>query len=142
MFLEILAKAKTKYSFLVRNLCIMSNHIHLMITPWKGESLSRILQWILSVFAQRFNKIYGHHGHVWYDRFKSKVIYTYRQFLAVFQYIADNPVKAKMVTRPIEYRYNGVRLIWDKRFEIIDPPDMVLQLALPKAVDPSLLPVY
>ncbi len=140
LFLEIIAQAKKKYSFRIRNLCIMSNHVHLMIQPGKGESLSRILQWILSVFAQRFNKICGYHGHVWYDRFKSKVIYTYRQFLAVFQYISQNPVKAKMVQRSIEYKYNGIRLMWDKRFEIIEPPDSILRFGVPDAINPLYLP--
>ncbi len=70
LFLEVLASAKKKYDFKIINFCIMSNHIHLMIKPLKKSCLSDIMQWVLGNFAVKFNKIYGIHGHVWYDRFK------------------------------------------------------------------------
>ncbi len=52
----------------------MGNHFHLIIRPQKNENLSRIMQWILSVFALKFNRLFTYSGHVWYDRFTSKII--------------------------------------------------------------------
>ena len=80
MFIQVLKEARKKYNFHIDNFCIMSNHIHLIIKPLGKCSLSKIMQWILSKFAVLFNKFYGYHGHVWYDRFKSKIIESLLQF--------------------------------------------------------------
>lgn len=132
VFLDVLRRARRKYSFAISNFCIMSNHIHLMICPGKGESLSRIMQWILSVFAIRFNRIFGYVGHVWYDRFKSKVIAAFEQYLATFLYIALNPVTARMVEAPVDYPFGGVHHIRDGDFSVVDPPELSLRLVFPE----------
>jgi len=132
MFLETVQRAKKKYVFHLVNVCIMDNHFHLMIEPGKDESLSRIMQWILSVFALRYNRAYSLEGHVWYDRFKSKVIGSLRQFIATFRYISDNPVKAGLVERAIEYRYGGPALVRDGPGGILAVPSMLVQLLFPE----------
>jgi putative transposase len=98
----------------------MGNHIHFMIIPAKGESLSRIMQWILGVFALSLNKLLGQIGHIWYDRFKSRIIDGLQQFLHAFKYIADNPVKAEMTKRPHDYSFNGVSFIRQGDYSIME----------------------
>lgn len=112
LFLETLSRAKGRYKFRVENFCIMGNHFHLLIRPGAGESLSRILQWILSVFAMAYNRIHGCTGHVWGSRFFSRILASLRQFLAVFEYIDRNPLEARQVQDPREWRYGG---LWENR---------------------------
>lgn len=131
LFLDVVRRAKKRYSFTVRNFCIMSNHIHFLIRPGQGESLSRIMQWILSVFAAKFNRIFGLNGHVWYDRFKSVVIENLRHFAAAFEYISANPVKAGIVTDVMHYRHNGIRHIRDGDYSVVEPPDELVCLLFP-----------
>ena len=113
LLLKTIAQARKKHQFTVTNICIMNNHVHMMITPGRKDSLSRIMQWILSVFAQRFNRLHTLRGHVWYDRFKSKVLLSIRHYVNAFCYIAKNPVRAGIVATPWEYRFNGVVLARD-----------------------------
>ena len=108
MYLAVIKAAKKKYSFNFFNFCIMGNHPHCDIEPLGTESLSRIVQWINSVFAIRYNKIHGYKGHVFYDRFKSKVINNIQQYLRTIFYIASNPVRAGIVAHPLEYEFNSV----------------------------------
>lgn len=68
LFLDVLKKAKTRYFFRCKSFCIMGNHVHLMIEITNNESISRLMQWILSVFALKYNRIHNYKGHVWYDR--------------------------------------------------------------------------
>jgi putative transposase len=131
LFLDVVRRAKKKYAFSVHNFCIMSNHIHFLIHPGPGESLSRIMQWILSVFASTFNRIFGYNGHVWYDRFKSVVIGTLRQYIATFQYIVANPVRAGIVSDPMNYQHTGIRHIRDGDYSVINPPDQLSHLLFP-----------
>ena len=87
LYQKVLAECKRKYLFLVFHFGIMDNHVHLIIRPGK-ESLSKIMQWLNSVFAMRFNKLTGRCGHVWKCRFWSKIIDKIEQFKAVFDYIS------------------------------------------------------
>ena len=131
LFLFIVSRAKKKHSFTLRHFVVMSNHIHFLIKPGKEESLSKIMQWILSVFAVCYNKQFNLNGHVWQDRFKSKVIKSYRQLIATFNYICNNPVKAKMVETAEGYEYGGLWFIRNRDFELIEPPDPFLLVLLP-----------
>lgn len=73
LFLNIL-RAEERFSFRIENFRIMGNHIHLMLRPGPGVSLSRIMQWILGVFAMAYNRMHGFTGHVWGCRFFPSVI--------------------------------------------------------------------
>jgi len=138
LLLRTIAEAKKKYRFTVTNICIMNNHIHLMITPGHEDSLSRIMQWILGVFAQRFNRSHSLRGHVWYDRFRSTVLSSMTHYVNAFLYIAKNPVRAGIVSSPWQYRFNGVVLARDGPFRTITrvPPILVglLRLEFPNAL--------
>ena len=126
LFLKTLERAKKRYRFRIKNFCLMGNHIHLIIEPLEGENLSRIMQWILSVFARNHNITLGIKGHVWYDRFHSVIINNMTQMLRTFMYIAFNPVKSGITQSPLEYESNGICFIRDKDFSIIEPPDNLL----------------
>lgn len=139
LFLQVVDTARKKYSFQITNFCIMGNHFHLMITPSKGENLSKIMQWILSVFAIRYNRIFGYTGHVWYDRFKSKIIDGLQQFLHAFFYILENPVRAGLVKKPWDYKFNGVTFLRNRDYRIIEKPDAVLSLVADSYISPFLL---
>ena len=89
LYEKVLAECKRKYVFLVIHFGIMDNHVHLIIRPGR-ESLSKIMQWLNSVFAMRFNRLTGRCGHVWKCRFWSKIIDRIEQFKAVFDYISFN----------------------------------------------------
>ena len=123
LLLNTLKNAKKKYKFSIATFCIMNNHIHLMIRPSGNENLSRIMQWILSIFAVKYNKIFNYIGHVWYDRFHSKVIYNFLQYVRTFIYIGENPVKANIVKEPEQYEYSGSFHIKNELYYILDPPD-------------------
>jgi len=129
LLLRTLVRAKSRYRFELVSLCVMGNHFHMMIKPGPGESLSRIMQWILSVFAIRFNLMFGLRGHVWYDRFRSKVIAGLRHFLATLSYISLNPVRAGIVDRAEDYPYATHRFERDGPPGLIDPPDRVIGIA-------------
>ena len=131
LFLGTLSRAKKRYKFRVENFCVMGNHIHLMIRPGAGESLSRILQWILSVFAMAYNRIHGLWGHVWGCRFFSEILAGLRQFLAVFDYIDRNPLEAGQVRDPRDWRYGG---LWENRCgyrTVVDRPELYVEMLIP-----------
>ncbi len=108
LFEKILIRAKHKFDFCIENFVIMGNHYHLIIRPIKEESLSHIMQWIMSVFAMAVNKKLGRSGHVWGERFYSRILYTLREYIAVSQYIDENPHTAGLIERNTVWRHSGM----------------------------------
>ena len=131
MFMDVLKQAKKKYHFQIKNFCIMSNHVHLVIKPGEEDSLSKIMQWILSVFAMRWNRRHNLSGHVWGERFFSRIIAGILDYLRVFMYIDDNPVNAFLVELPWQWEYGG---IWHHRhgiMAVVDAPEPIVAALLP-----------
>ena len=131
LFLTVIVRAKKRYNFKIENFCLMGNHFHLMIRPGLHESLSRIMQWIMSVFAMTFNRMHGYTGHVWGCRFFSRILGRFREYAEVYRYIDKNPVAASRVRSSKMWRYGG---LWhdthgDRR--ILDPPTMYALMISP-----------
>jgi putative transposase len=123
LFMQIIKRAKKKYDFQLKNFCIMENHIHLLIKPGSEESLSRIMQWILSVFAMAWNRMHHINGHLWGERFFSRIICGITDTIRVFMYIDDNPVEAFLVKNAREWEYGG---LWHHKWSIegiVEEPD-------------------
>jgi REP element-mobilizing transposase RayT len=139
LFLAVVKQAKKRYRFLVKNFCIMGNHVHIMMQPHAAECLSKIMQWILSVFAKSFNRRFKLMGHVWYDRFKSHILHSLRRFLETFVYIAENPVKAGIVSRIDEFAWSGNVHMKRGLRDIVEPPDIICKLFLSTVALPYLL---
>ncbi len=112
LFLSVLKRGKVKYAFRVENFCIMGNHFHLVIRPGKGENLSAIMRWIMSVFAMAFNRIWNLTGHVWGSRFFSRIISCLRELAEVFDYIDGNPVRAGQAADKGDWPHCG---LWHRR---------------------------
>jgi putative transposase len=124
LFLDVAKRAKGKYDFELRNFTVMDNHIHFLIKPLKDSNLSRIMQWILSVFAIYYNSEKKLSGHVWKSRFFSKIIDDIHQLLTTFKYISNNPVKSGMIEKSNEYKYGGLFYIKHKIFDLVSKPDL------------------
>ena len=134
LMLTVIKRAKKRYHFQIKNFCIMNNHIHLLIKPGKNESLSRIMQWILSVFAMTWNRRHNLKGHVWGERFYSRIIEGIVDFLRVFIYIDDNPVNAQLVDCSWKWRFGGLWHHHQGIKTVIDPPDDLVLLYCPEHI--------
>jgi putative transposase len=122
LFLAFVTRAKKRYSFAIYHFCVMGNHVHFAIKPYKGCSLSKIMQWLLGNYAKAWNKAHGVKGHLWGDRFFSKIIRGCRGFLRVFDYISENPVKAGLAGRAENWEFSGVCHFVKGETSILDIP--------------------
>ena len=126
LLLAVIKRAKKRYCFQVKNFCIMNNHLHLLIKPGKDESLSRIMQWILSVFAMLWNRKHNLTGHVWGERFFSRIIAGTIDFLRTFFYIDENPVYAQLVEQPWKWEFGGLWHHHKGITDVTDAPDSLI----------------
>lgn len=105
-FLYILKYTKEKISFKLEAFCLMKNHAHLVIHD-NGNDISQIMKIINTTYAQYFNKKYERVGHLFQDRFKSKLIEDDIYLITTITYIHNNPVKANIVELPEQYSWSS-----------------------------------
>ncbi|NQT18643.1 MAG: transposase [Planctomycetes bacterium] len=106
-FLDVLRETCEKYDLSLYNYCLMTNHVHLLLTVKAADVLSRFMQRLANVFANRFNVIRGRKGHLWEARFVSTIVQPSSYFHRCMAYIDLNPVRAGMVATPDEYQWSG-----------------------------------
>ena len=105
-FLRCVKKIQSESGFKIHALCLMPNHFHMIIET--GEtSLSIIMQKILSIYVEGYNKKYSVTGHLFEGRYKAKLIEDVPYFLESSRYIHLNPVKANMVGSPEKFLYSS-----------------------------------
>ena len=105
-FLGLLGTAARRFGWSVTAWVLMTNHFHLVIqTP--EPNLSRGMQWLNGVYAGWFNARHRRSGHLLQGRFKSLLIDGQHYFAEVLRYVVLNPVRAKMVERPEDYRWSS-----------------------------------
>ena len=118
-YLELWKENARRYGVAVHAYCLMTNHIHFLVTPEQTDSISRATSVVGSRYAWYFNKTYKRTGTVWEGRHKSSLVQSDRYFLTCCRYIEMNPVVAGMVGKPDEYRWSSYRVnAWGAKSEL------------------------
>jgi len=105
-YLEILSEQSALYGLTIEAYCLMTNHIHLIATPAKEESLGKAIGRTHFLFTQYINRMHGRSGHLWQNRFFSCAL-DEGHYLMAMRYVEQNPVRAKMVRKPWRYEWSS-----------------------------------
>lgn len=74
--------------------CLMTNHVHLLLTPVTVSSCARLMQTLAQLHTQYVNRTYGRTGSLWEGRFHSCVVQSEEYLLTCYRYVERNPVDA------------------------------------------------
>ena len=107
IMLMALRDAKDKFRFDLANFCVMPTHVHLLIRPGQGESLSLIMHWVKTHSAKRWNSLHGSTDHMWGNRYFAGIVNGQRGFDAIMDYIDQNAVKAGLAEKPEDWQASG-----------------------------------
>lgn len=106
-FRHYLQEACSRHGCDIHAYVFMTNHIHLLLTPDKKDTISRMMQSVGRRYVQYFNVTYRRTGTLWEGRYKATLIDTENYLFTCYRYIELNPVRANMVTHPGEYRWSS-----------------------------------
>lgn len=122
-YLSRLVRFKKRYGFQLYCYCLMPNHVHLIGQPKESENLAKFMHALNKSYSVFFNKRYKKVGHLWQDRFKSKVIIKDRYLLDCMQYIEMNPVRAELAKTVSDYEWASYkeRILATNKPGILDP---------------------
>ena len=89
--------------------CLMTNHIHMLLTPSKSDSCARLMRNLGQRYVQYFNRRYKRRGTLWEGRFWSCLVNSASYVIGCYRYIERNPVRAGMVPGPDAYLWSSYR---------------------------------
>ena len=108
-FRQYLQDACRRHGCHVHAYVLMTNHVHLLMTPETKEGISKVMQSVGRRYVQYFNKRYRRTGTLWEGRYKATIIDSESYLLTCCRYIELNPVRAHLVGHPAEYRWSSYR---------------------------------
>ena len=108
-YLHWLGEALKKEHCTLHAYALMTNHVHLLLTPKDAEAVPRLIIGLGRRYVQYINTTYRRTGTLWDSRYKSSLIQADTYLLACQRYIELNPVRAAMVDDPAHYRWTSYR---------------------------------
>ena len=104
-----LAESANKFNVNIHGWVLMTNHVHLLVTPQSDSGVSQMIQTLGRLYVRHFNYSYQRTGTLFEGRFKSSVVQQEEYLLNCLRYIELNPVRAGMVKDPGDYKWSSYR---------------------------------
>ena len=108
-YLDWLAAYAEKYHCRIHAYVLMTNHVHLLVTPATTQGVSHLMKRLGQRYVQYINRTYQRSGTLWEGRFRSCLVNEEHYLLGCYRYIELNPVRAGMVAHPAAYRWCSYR---------------------------------
>ncbi len=122
-YLEKLKEAAEKHRCDIHAYVLMTNHVHLVVTPHRDNSIGKMMQMLGRYYVQYFNYLNERTGTLWEGRYKATLIDTEQYLLTCMRYIELNPVRANnLANHPSQYPWSSYRYhALGQRDELITP---------------------
>ena len=132
LYLKLLHESCVRCGVLVHAYVLMTNHVHLLLTPLAAGAVSRMMQLAGARYVRYVNRTTGRTGTLWEGRYRASLIESDRHLLAACRYIDLNPVRAGLVPRASDYRWSGYgALTGIRRDSLVTPHCALEQLGVP-----------
>lgn len=106
-YLAMLAEQAAKFDCQLHAYVLMTNHVHLLLTPGCKNSAALLMKNVAQRYTQYINRSYRRSGTLWEGRFKSCLTREDAYVLSCYRYIELNPVRAGMVSHPVAYPWSS-----------------------------------
>lgn len=108
-YLDQLSQCAQHASCAIHAYVLMTNHVHLLLTPREADSAGRLMKLLGQRYVQHVNRLYRRSGTLWEGRFRSCIVQDEKYLLGCSRYIEMNPVRAGVVAHPSEYPWSSYR---------------------------------
>ena len=88
---------------------LMGNHAHLLVTPSRPEGATRLMRSLGERYSRYVGEAHDHRGPLLEERCTAFTLGSSRHLLRCMGYIELNPVRARLVAAPGEYRWSSFR---------------------------------
>lgn len=106
VFYTIVAVKARKYEISLLGLCLMIDHIHMLLSATTLAELSRFISACTSVFVREFNARTGRSGPLFESSYGSAIKQELKKIRSAIAYLFNNPVEKMLCSKAEEYRWN------------------------------------
>jgi putative transposase len=106
IFESALERARRGFKLEVYGYVVMPEHVHLLLSEPKRDTLADALKSLKQGVARR---LIGEDGHFWQKRYYDFNVRNYAQFVEKLRYIHRNPVKRGLCERPEDWEWSSFR---------------------------------
>ena len=82
---------------------VMPDHVHLLLQPMEGITLSRIMHGIKGVSAHKINQYRNTKGSIWQEESYDRIVRDGNEFDNKLNYMYNNPIKKGLIEEPEIY---------------------------------------
>ena len=107
VYLSLLREHAAHRRCAVHVYCLMTNHVHLLVTPPDEQACALLMRDLGRSYASYFNRRYERIGNLWEHPFRSCLVESREYVLNCHRYIERNPVRARMVEAPWAHRWSS-----------------------------------
>ena len=108
-YLSFLKDAASSCCVDIHAFVLMTNHVHLLVTPGNDQGVSGMMQALGRKYVRYFNFSHGRSGTLWEGRYKSTLVDAENYLFIVYRYIELNSVRAGMVSHAADYPWSSYR---------------------------------
>lgn len=108
-YLHCLGRALDEQECALHAYVLMTNHVHMLLTPTRRDSVARLFMSIGRRYVRYINDKYARSGTLWEGRYRSSLVQAEDYLFHCHRYIELNPVRACMVSAPEDYRWSSFR---------------------------------
>ena len=119
-YLKLLLEEMENFKVEVLEYCIMDNHAHILLYCEKIEEMGKYMRSVNTQYAMFYNKENAHVGYVFRDRYLSEPIKNENYLYSCMAYVHMNPVVARMVARPEQYKFSSYNDFLNKTGVVTD----------------------
>ena len=132
VYLKYLREGCGRYGVQVHAYVLMTNHVHLMLTPLVVGAVSRMMGLLGARYVRYVNRTRNRTGTLWEGRYHASLVECDRHLLATCRYIDLNPVRAGLVSRVSDYRWSSYGALAGLRHDpFVTPHSALAQLGAP-----------
>lgn len=107
VYLSLLRQHAAHRRCAVHVYCLMTNHVHLLLTPSDEHGCALLMRDLGRTYAFYFNRRYESMGNLWEHPFRSCLVESREYVLNCHRYIERNPVRAQMVAAPAAHPWSS-----------------------------------
>jgi putative transposase len=107
-FLALIHRAQQRLELPILAMCLMPNHVHLVVQPAAAGDVSRWMQWVFTTHVHWSHAKYGTTGRLWQGRFKAFLIQADHYLLTVMRYTERNALRANLVERAEDWCWGSL----------------------------------
>lgn len=107
LYLSVLRRASERHRCRIHAYVLMTNHVHLLVSPESRQAIPLVFQAIGRSYVQAINRKYERSGTLWEGRYRACLVDTDEYLLTCYRYVELNPVRAGLVADPALYTYSS-----------------------------------